>query len=69
VAHIAVVSFHPGTICSRLTDEGRISISAAPDQTSGTSRTEQQLASDDDLLAAYRDHFGIVLSQVPGRRA
>ena len=26
---------------------------------------EQQLGSDDALLTAYRDHFGVVLSQVP----
>jgi hypothetical protein len=26
---------------------------------------EQQLDTDDVLLAAYRDHFGIVLSRVP----
>src|SRR5260370_2260177 len=30
-------------------------------------RTEQQLETDDALLAAYRDHFGIVLSRVPDR--
>ena len=28
-------------------------------------RTEQQLDSDGALLAAYRDHFGIVLRRVP----
>ena len=34
-------------------------------QTQGGTRTEQQLDTDDALLAAYRDHFGIVLSRVP----
>jgi N-hydroxyarylamine O-acetyltransferase len=34
-------------------------------QTQGGTRTEQQLATDDALLAAYRDHFGIELSRVP----
>jgi N-hydroxyarylamine O-acetyltransferase len=58
--------FTGSTICSRLTDDGRISISGRTlIRTSGTARTEQQLASDDDLLAAYRDQFGIVLSRVP----
>jgi len=60
--------FTAGTICSRLTPEGRVSISDRTlIQTSGNVRTEQHLADDDALLAAYRDHFGITLSQVPGR--
>jgi N-hydroxyarylamine O-acetyltransferase len=58
--------FTRSTICSRLTNQGRISISGRTlIRTSGASRTEEELASDDDLLAAYRDHFGIVLGQVP----
>ena len=60
--------FTAGTICSRLTPDGRVSISDRTlIQTSGTARTEQRLADDDALLAAYRDRFGISLSQVPGR--
>ena len=31
-------------------------------QTSDGTRTEQQLDTDDALLAAYRDHFGIALT-------
>jgi N-hydroxyarylamine O-acetyltransferase len=58
--------FTRATICSRLTDDGRISVSDRTlIQTSGGARTEQRLDYDDDLLAAYRDHFGIVLSRVP----
>ena len=58
--------FTSATICSRRTDDGRISISGRTlFRTSGTARTEEELSSDDDLLAAYRDHFGIVLGQVP----
>ena len=54
------------TICSRRTDEGRVSISGRTlIRTTGTARTEEELASDDDLLAAYRDLFGVVLGQVP----
>ncbi len=35
-------------------------------QAQGLIRTEHRLDTDDVLLAAYRDHFGIVLSWVPG---
>jgi N-hydroxyarylamine O-acetyltransferase len=58
--------FTRSTICSRLTPGGRVSISGRMlIQTQGGTRTEQQLGTDDALLAAYRDHFGIVLSRVP----
>ena len=58
--------FTRSTICSRLTGGGRISISGRTliTTTAGV-RSEQQLPDDGDLLAAYRDHFGIVLDQVP----
>jgi N-hydroxyarylamine O-acetyltransferase len=58
--------FTRSTICSRLTADGRISISGRTliTTTDGT-RSEQQLPDDGDLLAAYRDHFGIVLDRVP----
>jgi N-hydroxyarylamine O-acetyltransferase len=59
--------FTRGTICSRLTSDGRISVSGRTlIQTSGGVRTERQLPGDAELLAAYRDHFGIRLDQVPG---
>ena len=62
--------FTRSTICSRLTPDGRVSISGRMlIQTRGGARTEQQLETDDLLLAAYRDYFGIVLSQVPGPAA
>jgi len=58
--------FTQSTICSRLTPGGRVSISGRTlIQTRDGTRTEQQLATDDALLAAYRDHFGIDLSRVP----
>ncbi len=54
------------TICSRLTVDGRISISGRSLITTIAGvRSEQQLPGDGDLLAAYRDHFGVVLGQVP----
>jgi N-hydroxyarylamine O-acetyltransferase len=58
--------FTQSTICSRLTDEGRISISGRTMiRTTGGVRSEQDLPDDDALLAAYRDHFGVVLGNVP----
>jgi N-hydroxyarylamine O-acetyltransferase len=58
--------FTRGTICSRLTSDGRVSISDRTlIRTTGGSRTEQQLPDDDTVLDAYRDHFGIVLDRVP----
>jgi N-hydroxyarylamine O-acetyltransferase len=58
--------FTRSTICSRLTPGGRVSISGRMlIQTQDGTRTEQRLDTDDALLAAYRDHFGIVLSRVP----
>jgi N-hydroxyarylamine O-acetyltransferase len=58
--------FTRSTICSRLTVDGRISISGRTlITTTGGARSEQQLPDDDALLAAYRGHFGIVLDQVP----
>jgi N-hydroxyarylamine O-acetyltransferase len=54
------------TICSRLTARGRISISGRTLlRTADGTRTEQELPSDDAVLAAYRDYFGIILDHVP----
>ena len=58
--------FTQSTICSRLTEDGRVSLSGRTlIRTSGGSRTEQQLPTDEAVLAAYRDHFGITLDRVP----
>jgi len=58
--------FTRSTICSRLTPGDRVSISGRTlIQTQGGTRTEERLDTDDDLLAAYRDLFGITLSRVP----
>ena len=35
-------------------------------RTSDGLRTERQLHGDAEVLAAYRDHFGIILDRVPG---
>jgi N-hydroxyarylamine O-acetyltransferase len=58
--------FTRSTICSRLTPGGRVTISGRMlIQTQGGTRTEHRLETDDLLLAAYQDHFGIALSRVP----
>jgi N-hydroxyarylamine O-acetyltransferase len=58
--------FTSSTICSRLTEDGRVSISGRTlIQTRGGSRSERQLPAGEAVLAAYRDHFGITLDQVP----
>ncbi len=54
------------TVCSRLTASGRISISGRTlIRTEDGARTEQELPADGAVLAAYRDHFGIILDRVP----
>ena len=58
--------FTRSVICSALTEDGRISISGRTlIRTSGGTRTEDQLADDDAVLAAYRDYFGIRLDRIP----
>jgi N-hydroxyarylamine O-acetyltransferase len=58
--------FTRSTICSRLTEDGRISLSGRTlIRTSGGTRAEQELGADGEVLAAYRDDFGIVLDRVP----
>jgi N-hydroxyarylamine O-acetyltransferase len=60
--------FTRSTICSRLTGDGRISISGRTlIRTAAGQRTEQNLPDDQAVLAAYRDHFGIDLDRVPER--
>ena len=58
--------FTSSTICSRLTGEGRISLSDRTlIRTSNGVRTERELGTDGEVLAAYRDNFGIMLDRVP----
>ncbi|HXS66742.1 MAG TPA: arylamine N-acetyltransferase [Streptosporangiaceae bacterium] len=58
--------FREGTICSLLAPDGRISLAAGLlIRTSGGSRTEEQLPTDEAVLAAYRDQFGVELTRVP----
>jgi N-hydroxyarylamine O-acetyltransferase len=61
--------FTKSVICSRLTAEGRISISGRRlIRTTGGQHIEENLPDDRAVLAAYRDHFGIVLTSVPTQR-
>ncbi|HEY3468427.1 MAG TPA: arylamine N-acetyltransferase [Amycolatopsis sp.] len=58
--------FTGGPTCSLATPGGRITL--AGDrliETVAGQRTERRLASDAEVLAAYREHFGIVLDRVP----
>ncbi|MFF0374208.1 arylamine N-acetyltransferase family protein [Actinoplanes missouriensis] len=58
--------FRKGPVCSRLTGEGRISISGRTlIVTTGGVREEAALESDEELLTAYREHFGVSLGRVP----
>jgi N-hydroxyarylamine O-acetyltransferase len=61
--------FTRSVVCSRLTGEGRISVSGRRlIRTTAQQRTEENLPDDQAVLAAYRDHFGIGLDRVPSVR-
>jgi N-hydroxyarylamine O-acetyltransferase len=61
-------TFTRDTICTRRTETGRISLSGRRlIVTVDGQRSERHLEDDDELLAAYREHFGIVLDRVPTR--
>jgi N-hydroxyarylamine O-acetyltransferase len=58
--------FTESLTCSRLTDDGRITLSGDRlIRTVDGSRKEETLGSDADVLAAYQTHFGIALDRVP----
>ncbi len=58
--------FKLSTICSRLTEDGRLSISGRTlIRTGGGSRAEEEMPDDETVLTAYRNHFGIILDRVP----
>jgi N-hydroxyarylamine O-acetyltransferase len=62
--------FTQSTICSRLSADGRVSISGRTlIRTVDGEREEREIADDDELLAAYRDELGVVLDRVPTVRA
>lgn len=60
--------FTRSLVCSRLTEDGgRITLSGRTLTTTGTdgAREVRDLASDEEVLAVYRDRFGIELASVP----
>jgi N-hydroxyarylamine O-acetyltransferase len=58
--------FTQSTVCSRLTDTGRITLSGdLLVRTEAGQRHEETLHGDDAILAAYRAHFGVRLDRVP----
>ena len=58
--------FTSSVICSRLTEDGRVSISGRRlIRTADGQRIEVSLPDDQAVLAAYRDNFGIDLASVP----
>ena len=62
--------FTRSVVCSLTTVDGRISLSGNRlIRTIGSDREEQELATDAEVLRAYKVHFGIVLDAVPTVRA
>ncbi|MGV9311446.1 arylamine N-acetyltransferase family protein [Streptomyces sp. NPDC003691] len=58
--------FTRSLVCSRLTDDGRTTLSGRKLVTTrGGERHEELLPDDAAVLAAYRDHFGITLDRLP----
>jgi N-hydroxyarylamine O-acetyltransferase len=59
--------FRSGPVASRQTADGQVTVAGRTlIRTVGTERTETPLRSDTEVLAAYREHLGIVLDRVPG---
>jgi N-hydroxyarylamine O-acetyltransferase len=62
--------FTQSMTCSLPTVDGRVTLSdRLLITTADGRRTERELGSDEQVLAAYRDHFGIVLDRLPVLRA
>jgi N-hydroxyarylamine O-acetyltransferase len=58
--------FTKSLVCSLATEDGRVSLSGTLlIRTVEGERSQQTLDGDDDVLATYRDVFGIVLDEVP----
>ncbi|MER7698581.1 arylamine N-acetyltransferase [Streptomyces sp. NPDC096095] len=58
--------FTRSLVCSRYTETGRVTLSGRTLVTTvGGERHRTELATNEEVLAAYRDHFGVRLSRVP----
>ena len=61
--------FTQSLVCSRRTGNGRVTLSGRTLVTTvGGERHTSELATDAEVLAAYREHFGLRLSSVPAVR-
>ncbi|MET7644808.1 arylamine N-acetyltransferase [Streptomyces sp. NPDC005426] len=61
--------FTRSPVCSRFTTTGRITLKGHKLLTTvGTERHETRLESDEEVLAAYREHFGVRLDRLPDER-
>ena len=61
--------FTRSLVCSRLTGTGMVTLAGRTlIRTTAGQRREQALAGDAEVLAAYREHFGIELDRVPELR-
>ncbi|WP_124283979.1 arylamine N-acetyltransferase [Streptomyces sp. NBC_01260] len=61
--------FTRAPVCSRFTAAGRITLSGRKLVTTvGAERHETPLGSDDEVLAAYHEHFGLRLDRLPAVR-
>jgi len=62
--------FTKSLVCSLLTADGRVTLSGRKLVTTvGGERQERPLETDDEVLAAYRKHFGLEFDRVPEVRA
>ncbi|MEW2631504.1 arylamine N-acetyltransferase [Streptomyces sp. NPDC048389] len=62
--------FTKSLVCSLLTVDGRITLTGRKLVTTvGGERQERLLETDDEVLAAYRKHFGLELDRVPEARS
>lgn len=61
--------FTQNLVCSRLTENGRVTISDRTLVITGASGRRDRTLTEDEILPAYRTHFGIDLDEVPELRA
>lgn len=60
--------FTRAPVCSRCTEDGRITLTGRKLLTTvGTERHETPLGSDEEVLASYREHFGVRLDRLPAK--
>ncbi|WP_367136290.1 MULTISPECIES: arylamine N-acetyltransferase family protein [Streptomyces] len=60
--------FTRAVICSRLTDSGRVTLSDRTLVTTGATGRQELPLAEEEILPAFREHFGIALDRVPQAR-